>query len=98
MSSRTMSLAHVCPATAYPLGASCDGTGTIFAIFSEVAANVELCLFDDDGTETRIRLPEMDVYVWHAFLPGIQPGQRCGYRVHGPYDPSQGLQIGRAHV
>ncbi|MGY1693830.1 glycogen debranching protein GlgX [Geodermatophilus sp. SYSU D00814] len=81
---------QVWPGTAYPLGATFDGTGTNFAIFSEVAEKVELCLFDDDGTETRIRLPEMDGYVWHAFLPGIQPGQRYGYRIHGPYDPQQG--------
>jgi len=85
-------MTQVWPGTAYPLGATYDGTGTNFAIFSEVAEKVELCLFDDDGTETRIRLPEMDGYVWHAFLPGIQPGQRYGYRVHGPYDPSQGLR------
>ncbi|RBY83036.1 glycogen debranching enzyme GlgX [Geodermatophilus sp. TF02-6] len=82
----------VWPGTAYPLGATFDGTGTNFAVFSEVAQKVELCLFDDDGTETRILLPEMDGYVWHAFLPGIQPGQRYGYRVHGPYDPEQGLR------
>ncbi|MBM7808541.1 glycogen operon protein [Geodermatophilus bullaregiensis] len=85
-------MTQVWPGTAYPLGATFDGTGTNFAIFSEVAEKVELCLFDDAGTETRIRLPEMDGYVWHAFLPGIQPGQRYGYRVHGPYDPSQGLR------
>ncbi|HZH22495.1 MAG TPA: alpha-amylase family glycosyl hydrolase, partial [Geodermatophilus sp.] len=85
-------MTQVWPGTAYPLGATYDGTGTNFAIFSEVAEKVELCLFDGDGTETRIRLPEMDGYVWHAFLPGIQPGQRYGYRVHGPYDPSQGLR------
>ncbi|MGY1670020.1 glycogen debranching protein GlgX [Geodermatophilus sp. SYSU D00710] len=85
-------MTQVWPGTAYPLGATFDGTGTNFAIFSEVAEKVELCLFDDDGTETRVRLPEMDGYVWHAFLPGIQPGQRYGYRVHGPYDPAQGLR------
>ncbi|RFU19297.1 glycogen debranching protein GlgX [Geodermatophilus marinus] len=85
-------MTQVWPGTAYPLGATFDGTGTNFAIFSEVAERVELCLFHDDGTEERIRLPEMDGYVWHAFLPGIQPGQRYGYRVHGPYDPAQGLR------
>src|SRR3982751_5549602 len=83
-------MTQVWPGTAYPLGATYDGTGTNFAIFSEVAEKVELCLFDDDGNEERIRLPEMDGYVWHAFLPGIQPGQRYGFRVHGPYDPGQG--------
>jgi isoamylase len=81
---------HVWPGSAYPLGANYDGTGTNFAIYSEVADKVELCLFDEAGNEERIRLPEMDAYVWHAFLPGIQPGQRYGFRVHGPYDPAQG--------
>jgi glycogen operon protein len=81
---------QVWPGTAYPLGATYDGTGTNFAIFSEVAEKIDLCLFDDAGKEQRIQLPEMDAHVWHAFLPGIQPGQRYGFRVHGPYDPSQG--------
>jgi len=85
-------MTQVWPGSAYPLGATYDGTGTNFAIFSEVAEKVELCLFDEDGTETRIELPEMEGYVWHAFLPGIQPGQRYGFRVHGPYDPEQGLR------
>ncbi|MGV9800005.1 glycogen debranching protein GlgX [Mycobacterium sp. NPDC003449] len=83
---------------AYPLGATYDGSGTNFALFSEVAEQVELCLFDevagdrDGGTlrETRIRLPEVDGFVWHGFIPGIEPGQRYGYRVHGPYDPAAG--------
>ncbi|MCO7221243.1 glycogen debranching protein GlgX [Klenkia sp. PcliD-1-E] len=81
---------QVWPGTAYPLGATYDGTGTNFALFSEVAEKVELCLFDDEGNEERIRLPEMDAFVWHGFVPGVQPGQRYGYRVHGPYDPEQG--------
>ncbi|MGY1616828.1 glycogen debranching protein GlgX [Geodermatophilus sp. SYSU D00691] len=85
-------MTQVWPGTAYPLGATYDGTGTNFAIFSEVAERVELCLFDEDGTEERIVLEEMDGFVWHAFLPGIQPGQRYGFRVHGPYDPEQGLR------
>jgi glycogen operon protein len=85
-------MTQVWPGSAYPLGATYDGTGTNFAIFSEVAEKVELCLFDDAGKEQRITLPEMDAFVWHAFLPGIQPGQRYGYRVHGAYDPSQGLR------
>jgi isoamylase len=83
-------MTQVWPGSAYPLGATYDGTGTNFAIFSEVAEKVELCLFDDEGNEERIRLPEMDAHVWHAFIPGIQPGQRYGFRVHGPYDPAQG--------
>jgi glycogen operon protein len=77
---------------AYPLGASYDGSGTNFAVFSEVAERVELCLFDDDGTETRVTLPEVDAFVWHGFIPNIEPGQRYGYRVHGPHDPANGLR------
>ena len=83
---------EVWPGRAYPLGATFDGTGTNFALFSEVAERVELCLFDDDGDETRIELTEVDAYVWHGYLPTVQPGQRYGYRVHGPYDPEQGLR------
>src|SRR5437868_11195701 len=80
----------------YPLGATYDGSGTNFALFSEVADRVELCLFDPDesGTlhETRVTLPEVDGFVWHGYVPGIEPGQRYGYRVHGPYDPAAGLR------
>ena len=78
------------PGSAYPLGATFDGNGTNFALFSEIAEQVELCLFDDDGTETRVTFAESDAYVWHAYLPGVSPGQRYGYRVTGPYDPSKG--------
>ncbi len=81
---------EVWPGTAYPLGATFDGTGTNFALFSEVADKVELCLLDDDGTETRITMPEVDAFVWHCYLPTVQPGQSYGYRVHGPYDPANG--------
>jgi len=80
------------PGHAYPLGATYDGSGTNFAIFSEVAEQVELCLFDAEGEETRIPLTEVDGFVHHGYLPGIEPGQRYGYRVHGPYDPAQGLR------
>ncbi|GJF06637.1 glycogen debranching protein GlgX [Pseudonocardia sp. D17] len=80
------------PGSAYPLGASYDGAGTNFAIFSEVAERVELCLFDHDGEETRVRLTEVDGFVWHCYLPGIEPGQHYGYRIHGPYDPARGLR------
>jgi len=66
------------------------GSGTNFALFSEVAERVELCLFDDDRVESRVPLIEVDAFVWHAYLPGVQPGQRYGYRVHGPYDQSIG--------
>ena len=84
--------AAVWPGHAYPLGATYDGSGTNFALFSEVADRVELCLFDADGTETRIEVTEVDALVWHAYLPSVQPGQRYGYRVHGPWDPSRGLR------
>ena len=78
------------PGTPYPLGATFDGSGTNFALFSEVAERVELCLFDDDGVETRVELVDVDAFVWHAYLPSVQAGQRYGYRVHGPWDPAQG--------
>ncbi|TQS41957.1 glycogen debranching protein GlgX [Cryptosporangium phraense] len=80
------------PGSPYPLGASYDGGGTNFALFSEAAERVELCLFDDDGTETRIDLPEREALVWHGYLPRVVPGQKYGYRVHGPYDPAAGLR------
>ncbi|GEL17617.1 glycogen debranching protein GlgX [Pseudonocardia asaccharolytica] len=80
------------PGSAYPLGATYDGAGTNFAIFSEAAERVELCLFSPDDGETRIRLTEVDGFVWHCYLPGIEPGQRYGFRVHGPYDPAKGLR------
>ena len=78
------------PGLPYPLGASWDGTGTNFALFSENAGGVELCLFDDEGAETRLPLQEVDAFVWHAFVPGVGPGQRYGFRVHGPLEPSHG--------
>ena len=86
------------PGSPYPLGATYDGSGTNFALFSEVAEAVELCLFDADGAETRIRLRERDALVWHGYLPGIGPGQRYGYRVHGPYDPAQGHRCNPAKL
>jgi isoamylase len=84
---------EIWPGTAYPLGATFDGTGTNFALFSEHAEKVELCLFDDDGVETRFRLDEVDGYVWHGYIPQVQPGQKYGYRVHGPYDPDSGSRF-----
>ena len=89
---------QVWPGSAYPLGATYDGSGTNFALFSEVAERVELCLFDSRGAESRVDLPEMDGFVWHAFLPGIEPGQRYGYRVHGPYQPERGLRCNPAKL
>ncbi|MCV7100827.1 glycogen debranching protein GlgX [Mycobacterium palustre] len=83
-------MATVWPGNPYPLGATYDGAGTNFSLFSEIAESVELCLIDDDGSEARIALEEVDGYVWHAYLPNISPGQRYGFRVHGPWDPAAG--------
>ncbi|HEX5300550.1 MAG TPA: alpha-amylase family glycosyl hydrolase, partial [Streptosporangiaceae bacterium] len=80
----------VWPGDSYPLGATYDGAGTNFALFSEVADRVELCLFGEDGKESRFDLLEVDGFVWHGYLPGVSPGQRYGYRVHGPYHPADG--------
>jgi isoamylase len=85
-------LSEIWPGKAYPLGATYDGSGTNFGVFSEIAERVELCLFDADGAETRVTLPEVDGFVWHGFVPNIEPGQRYGYRVYGPYDPGAGLR------
>jgi isoamylase len=82
--------AHPWPGSPYPLGATFDGSGTNFALFSEVAERVQLCLFDEDRAETRIEVTEVDAHVWHCYLPQVQPGQRYGYRVHGPHTPEHG--------
>jgi isoamylase len=89
---------RVWPGTPYPLGAVWDGSGTNFAIFSEVAELVELCLFDTDGTEARITLSEVDGFVWHCYLPDVGPGQKYGYRVHGPYDLRRGHRCNPAKL
>jgi isoamylase len=81
---------EVWPGRSYPLGATYDGAGTNFSLFSEVAEAVDLCLFDDDGAEQRIALDEVDAFCWHGYLPNIGPGQRYGYRVHGPWAPEHG--------
>jgi isoamylase len=83
---------HIWPGSPYPLGSSFDGGGTNFAIFSEVAEKIELCLIDESGAESRVTLPERNGLVWHGYLPRVGPGQRYGYRVYGPYDPSAGLR------
>ncbi len=88
-----MTTAHdgeIWPGKPYPLGSTYDGFGTNFAIFSEVAERVELCLFDAEGDERRVALPEVDGFVWHGYLPTVEPGQHYGYRVHGPWDPAHG--------
>lgn len=81
------------PGRAYPLGAHWDGHGVNFALFSGVAQAVELCLFDAAGVEqARVPLPQRENGVWHGYLDGVGPGQRYAYRVHGPWDPAQGLR------
>ena len=86
------------PGSGYPLGASYDGVGTNFAVFSSVAERVELCLLDANGAEERVTLQERDGFVWHGYLPGIGPGQRYGYRVHGPYEPAAGHRCNPAKL
>jgi isoamylase len=81
---------EVWPGRPYPLGATYDGTGTSFSLYSEVADAVELCLFDADGRETRVPLTEVDGFCWHGYLPRVGIGQHYGFRVHGPWDPAQG--------
>jgi glycogen operon protein len=76
----------------YPLGATFDGSGVNFSLFSSVAHRVELCLFDNAGRETRYDLPEMTALCWHGYFPGLQPGQKYGFRVHGPWEPAAGLR------
>lgn len=80
------------PGSMYPLGASYDGAGVNFALYSQVAQKVELCLFDEHDVETRIEMTERNSYVWHNYIPSLHPGQRYGYRVYGPYDPVHGLR------
>ncbi len=89
---------EIWPGKPYPLGATYDGTGVNFAVFSEVATAVELCLIDDEGAETRVPLTEVDAHVWHGYLPRIEPGQRYGFRVHGPYDPDAGHRCNPAKL
>ncbi|HEX8508032.1 MAG TPA: glycogen debranching enzyme, partial [Propionibacteriaceae bacterium] len=88
----------VWPGRPYPLGASFDGTGVNFALFSEVAERVVLCLIGERGRETRLELSEVDGFVWHAYVPNVQPGQRYGYRVWGPFDPGLGHRCNPAKL
>jgi isoamylase len=83
----------VLPGVAYPLGATWDGHGVNFAVYSENATGVDLCLIDEAARERRFELPERTAFVWHGYLPGIGPRQLYGYRVHGPYDPERGLRF-----
>jgi isoamylase len=88
----------VWPGQPRPLGASWDGEGTNFAVYSEGAEAVELALFDESGSERRLRLPEVTGHVWHGHVPEVRPGQRYGFRVHGPYDPDRGLRCNPAKL
>jgi glycogen operon protein len=89
---------NIWPGSPYPLGATYDGGGTNFALFSEVAERVELCLFGRTGVEDRVPLPEVDADVWHGYVPGVGPGQLYGFRVHGPFDPKRGLRCNPAKL
>jgi isoamylase len=86
------------PGEPFPLGASWDGGGTNFSLFSEHAEAVELCLFDADGAETRVPVRQRRAHHWHCYLPGIGPGQRYGYRVRGPYTPREGDRFNHAKL
>ena len=83
----------VWPGTPFPLGATWDGEGTNFSLFTEHAERVELCLFDDDGREERLDLVERTALNSHGYVPGVHPGQRYGFRVHGAYDPGSGRRF-----
>lgn len=84
---------EIWPGKDHPLGAHTDGQGTNFALFSDGAQAVQLCLFDDAGAETRLPLTEVDGYVWHGYVPGVGAGQHYGYRVDGPWEPAKGLRF-----
>jgi glycogen operon protein len=86
------------PGQPFPLGASYDGAGTNFSLFSEIATGVDLCLFDDDGVEECVPLTEVTALCWHGYLPNVGPGQRYGFRVHGPYDPAAGHRCNPAKL
>jgi len=88
----------VWPGQPYPLGAVYDGAGTNFSLFSEVAERVQLCLFDEEGHESRIDLPEVTGHCWHGYLPAVEPGQRYGFRVQGPWDPEKGRRCNPAKL
>ena len=89
---------QIWPGHSYPLGATYDGAGTNFAIYSSIAERIDLCLIDDDEREKSIELREVDAGVWHCYLPGVRPGQQYGFRVTGPYDPSRQVAMPYARV
>src|SRR5437660_11005340 len=85
----------VWPGHPFPLGPEWDGSGTNFALFTENAERVELCLFDAEGRETRVALTEREAFNLHCYIPGIAPGQRYRYRVYGDHDPGTGHRLHR---
>lgn len=89
---------QVWPGQPYPLAPPMTGLKTNFAVFSESADRIELCLFGEDGSETAVELRETDAFVRHAYIPGVQPGQRYGFRVHGPYNPGLGQRHNSAKL
>jgi glycogen operon protein len=91
-------VSSIWPGKPFPLGPETDARGTNFSLFSEHAERVELCLFDAQGDETRVELRERTAFNWHGYLPGVGPGQRYGYRVHGPYEPERGLRFNPAKL
>ena len=86
------------PGVPFPLGPTWDGSGTNFSLFSENAERVELCLFDGDDVEERVEVREQTVHNWHCYLPGVGPGQRYGYRVHGQWSPAEGRRFNAAKL
>ena len=90
----------VLPGRPHPLGATWDGTGVNFALYSENATRVELCLYDNRTRREsgRILVQEQTAFVWHCYIPGLQPGQLYGYRVDGPWQPEKGLRFNPANV
>jgi isoamylase len=91
-------MTEVWPGEPYPLGATWDGGGTNFSVFTEHAEWVELCLFDEEDNETSIEMTERRAQNWHCYLPDVGPGQRYGYRVHGPYSPHEGHRFNPAKL
>src|SRR5207253_10346647 len=89
-SAAAVAVVKLWPGSPYPLGATYDGSGTNFSVFSEVATRVELCLFDEAGNQTCADFPETTAFLWHGYAPNISPGQRYGFRVHGPWEPQAG--------
>jgi glycogen operon protein len=91
-------MSEIRPGRPFPQGSTWHGSGTNFSLFSEHAERVELCLFDETGGERRIDVRDRTAYQWHVYLDGIGPGQRYGYRVHGPWAPEQGMRFNPAKL